>query len=92
MYQAQDTGGVWSDITKGEVATAGCSLPATVKMQLNQSRYTASDPLRVDMVVNGDAMVDLYIAVVFPSGDFMTIGFPEEFSWVNIIEVYQPNV
>jgi hypothetical protein len=67
-------------------------LPATVKMQLNQSRYTTSNPLRLDMQVNGQGMVDLYVAIVFPYGDLMTIAYPLSFSWLNAIQIYQPAV
>ncbi|OAD19928.1 hypothetical protein THIOM_004398 [Candidatus Thiomargarita nelsonii] len=73
FYQAQDTDGVWSEIATGEVQAQGCSLPATVKMDMNQSRYTTTEPLRLDMTVNGQAVVDLYVAIVFPAGYFQTI-------------------
>jgi PKD repeat protein len=92
LYQAQNTEGVWSDIVPGEVQAQGTAREATVKMILNQSRYTPGDALRLDMVVNGKVMVDLYVAIVFPDGDFMTLAYPLAFSWPNTIQVYQPNV
>ena len=61
-------------------------------MQLNQSRYTTGNLIRLDMQVNGQAKVDLYVAIIFPDGDFMTIAYPLTFSWPNAIQVYQPNV
>jgi Leucine-rich repeat (LRR) protein len=67
-------------------------LSATVKMQLNQSRYTTSNPLHLDMQVNGQAMIDLYVAIVFPSGHFMTIAYPLALSQLNAIQIYQPAV
>jgi hypothetical protein len=57
LYQAQDTKGVWSEIVQGEVQAPECSSSATVEMQLNQSRYTTGNPLRLDMQVNGQAKV-----------------------------------
>jgi PKD repeat protein len=92
LYQAQNTEGVWSDIVPGEVQAQGTAREATVKMVLNQSRYTPGDALRLDMVVNGKVMVDLYVAIVFPNGDFMTLAYPLAFSWPNTIQVYQSNV
>jgi len=91
LYQAQDTEGAWSKIVPGEVQAPACS-SATVKMQLNQSRYTTGNPIRLDMQVNGQALVDLYVAIVFPDGTFITISYPFEISWPNTIQVYQPNV
>ena len=92
LYQVQNVSGVWSDIVQGEVQTQGCTLAATVKMLLNQSRYTTGEPLRLDMVVNGEANVDLYAAIVFPEGYFITIAYPLNFSWPNAAQVYQPQV
>jgi PKD repeat protein len=91
-YQAQDTDGVWSEIAKGEVQVEGCSRTATVSMLLNQNRYTTSDPLRLDMVINGQAVVDLYVAIIFPAGYFQTIAYPLSFSMVGAAQTYQPNV
>ena len=65
---------------------------ATVKMQLNQNRYTTDDSLQLEMQVNGQAMADLYVAIVFPDGDLMTIAYPLSFSWLNAIQIYQPAV
>jgi Leucine-rich repeat (LRR) protein len=91
LYQAQDTEGAWSKIAQGEVQAPACS-SATVKMQLNKSRYTTGNPIRLDMQVNGQAMVDLYVAIIFPNGDFRTITHPLAFSKPNEIQTYQPNV
>jgi len=94
LYQAQDTEGAWSEIVQGEVQASACS-SATVKMQLNKSRYTSGNPIRLDMQVNGQAKVDLYVAIVFPDGTFITIAYPFDpfdISPPNTIQVYQPNV
>ena len=91
LYQAQDTEGAWSEIVQGEVQAPDC-LSATVKMQLNQSRYTTGNPLRLDMQVNGQEKVDFYVAIIFPDKDFMTIAYPLAFSWINAIQIYQPAV
>jgi len=91
LYQAQDIDGVWSEIMQGEVQAPNC-LPISTKMLLNQSRYTTGNPLHLDMEVNGNATVDLYVAIIFPDGTFITITYPFEISWPNTIQVYQPNV
>jgi len=67
-------------------------LPTTIKIQLNQSRYTIGNPISLDMQVDGHAMVDLYVAILFPSGDFKTITYPLTFSQFNVIQVYQPAI
>jgi len=65
---------------------------ATVEMQLNQSRYTTGNPLRLALQVNGQAMADLYVAIVFPDGNLMTIAYPLAFSQFNVIQIYQAAV
>jgi len=91
LYQAQDTSGAWSAIVQGEVQASEC-LPVTVKMLINQSRYTTGNPLRLNMQVNGQEKVDLYVAIIFPEGYFLTIAYPLAFSLINAIQVYQPAV
>jgi PKD repeat protein len=92
FYQAQDTAGVWSDIVSAEVYAPGLSLPVTVQMFLNQNRYTAGEKLRLDMEVNGQGVVDLYVAIIFPDGNFQTIAFPLNLSFNNTIQVYQSTI
>ena len=92
LYQVQDREGAWSDVVNGEVQAPDANSLVTVKMSLNQSRYTADEPLRLDMNVGGNGEVDMYVAVVFPDGDFITIAYPSNFSWPNAIEVYQAGV
>ncbi len=45
----------------------------TVKMDLNQTDYTVSDQLIVNLETGGTGMADLYVAIVFPNGYFMTL-------------------
>ncbi|EDN71513.1 secreted protein [Beggiatoa sp. PS] len=92
QYQAQDTDGAWSEIVTGEVQAQNCTTLATTQMSLNQSRYTTGEAVRLDMTVNGNALVDLYVAIVFPDGVFMTIAHPLNFSWPNAVHVYQSAV
>ncbi|MCP4698106.1 MAG: hypothetical protein GY862_14825 [Gammaproteobacteria bacterium] len=61
-------------------------------MSLNQSRYTAGEPLRLDMNVGGKGETDLYVAILFPDGMFMSIAYPLNFSWPGTIQVYQAGV
>jgi len=92
LYQAQGTDGAWSDIVSGEVQVPNIGCNPCVKMVLNQSRYTAGEQLRLDMEVNGNVVLDLYVAVVFPDGMFMTIAYPLNFSWPNAIQAYKTNI
>jgi hypothetical protein len=94
MYQAQNKEGVWSEFVTGEVhSNINCN--PCVKMTRNQSRYNAAsgDEVRIDMLINGQsALVDLYVALVFPGGYWITIAHPFTISMPNSIQVYQPNV
>jgi hypothetical protein len=92
LYQAQDVDGNWSEQVQGEVQAPGLQCNPCVKMQLNQSRYTTDDPVRLDMIVSGNKAVDLYVAIVFPDGYFLTVAHPLNFSSPNAIQVYQSNV
>jgi PKD repeat protein len=92
LYQVQDVEGNWSESVQGEVQAPGLECNPCVQMLLNQSRYSAGDPLRLDMTVNGNKAVDLYVAIVFPDGYFITVTYPLNFSWPNAIQVYRPNV
>jgi hypothetical protein len=92
LYQAQNTEGVWSDIVNGEVQASNIGCNPCVKMVLNQSRYTVGEQVRLDMAINGNAGLDLYVAILFPDGMFMTIAYPLNFSWPNAIQAYQTNV
>ncbi len=92
LYQAQGIDGAWSEIADGEVQAQGVASPATVKMMMNKGRYTAGEQLRLDMQVNGKMTADLYVAIVFPDGDYITIAHPLNFSWPNAIQAYQKNV
>ncbi|MEK8021488.1 MAG: Calx-beta domain-containing protein [Candidatus Parabeggiatoa sp.] len=93
-YQVQSKEGVWSDIAFGEVQQVpatqapACLVPMTVKMGLNQTRYTAGNTLRLDMVLNGAGDADLYVAILFPGGGFMTLAYPDGFSFLNVIQPY----
>jgi len=66
--------------------------PVTVKVQLNQNRYTTGKSIRLDIQIDGQATVDLYVAIVFPNGDFKTITYPLIFSQFNVIQVYKPAI
>ena len=94
MYQAQNKAGVWSDIVTGEViSNINCN--PCVNMIKNQSRYNAigGDEVRIDMLINGQAaLVDLYVAIVFPAGYWITIAYPFTLSMPESIQVYQRDV
>jgi hypothetical protein len=92
LYQAQNTEGVWSDIVSGEVQVSNIGCNPCVKMVLNQSRYTANEQLRLDMEINGNAELDLYVVILFPESIFITITYPLNFSFPNAIQAYQTGV
>jgi PKD repeat protein len=92
IYQAQSKQNVWSEIVFGEVQAEGRNLPVTVKMLLNQSSYTSKDPVRVDMRVDGKSLVDLYVALIFPDQNFITITYPLKWSLPKSIQAYKNNL
>jgi len=63
---------------------------ATATMSLNNSSYSEGDRMTVDMSVEGSGVTEMYIALVFPSGDFVTLGYPLEVSGTNAILTYLP--
>ncbi|MEK8016458.1 MAG: formylglycine-generating enzyme family protein, partial [Candidatus Parabeggiatoa sp.] len=94
LYQVQSENGVWSDIQIGEVqqtsdsSAAACLSPLTVKMDLNQTRYTGGDTLPLKMTVEGSGEADLYVALTTPGGHFMTLVYPEKWSALNTAQAY----
>ncbi len=94
LYKVQSVDGVWSDIEVGEVQQAStiqdaaCSAPMKAKMDLNQTRYTAGNALRLNMRVEGTGEADFYVAIVFPEGHFMTLTYPDELGLPNTPQPY----
>ncbi|MEK8020359.1 MAG: SUMF1/EgtB/PvdO family nonheme iron enzyme, partial [Candidatus Parabeggiatoa sp.] len=93
-YQAQSEEGIWSDLQFGELQQAQdiqaplCLVPVTATINLNQTRYTAGDTLRLDLTVNGQGKADLYTAIVFPDNSFITIAYPDKLSFLNTAQAY----
>jgi hypothetical protein len=92
LYQAQNKEGAWSDIIQGEVQSQGTDKAAIIKMQLNQSRYKITEPLRLNAIINGQTQADLYIAIILPTGNFITFTYPSTPSWPNDAEVYKADL
>jgi hypothetical protein len=92
LYQAQNKEGAWSDIIQGEVQSKGTDKVAIIKMQLNQSRYKITEPLRLNAIINGQTQADLYIAIILPTGNFITFEYPSTPSWPNDAKTYQANL
>ncbi len=91
LYQVQGLDGTWSAQVAGEVQAPDLIKPATVKALLNQSAYAVGEPLRFDLSLNAaDATAyDVYAAILFPAGYFVTIRYPLEFSLPGTIIPYQ---
>lgn len=70
-----------------QIGTPG-SRPVLVKMDFNQKNYTLEDTLRLDMTVDGIGDADLYIALISPNGDVMTLGYPNHWSQLNTLQPY----
>lgn len=91
-YQAQDVDGRWLETSEQQVTVPQAGFSATVTARFNSSRYSRGDLVRLEMVVSGQAVVDLYAAIVFPEGFFMTMTPPLNFSAPNAKLVYQSNI
>jgi hypothetical protein len=61
-------------------------------MQLNQSRYKITEPLRLNAIINGQTQADLYIAIILPTGNFITFKYPSTPSWPNDAQTYKANL
>jgi hypothetical protein len=92
LYQAQNKEGAWSDIAQGEVQSQGTDKAAIIKMQLNQSRYKITEPLRLNAIINGQTQADLYIAIILPTGNFITFKYPSTPSWPNDAQTYKSDL
>ncbi len=91
LYQAQGLDGTWSEQMAGEIQAAEISKPASVSALLNQSAYAVGEPLRFDLLLNAtdETAYDVYAAILFPAGYFVTIRYPLEFSLPGTIIPYQ---
>ncbi|WP_103918350.1 hypothetical protein [Candidatus Venteria ishoeyi] len=91
LYEAQGLGGTWSEAVAGEVQATGVATPITVRAILNQSSYSSGEQLRFDLTLNAtdETTCDVYAAILFPGGYFVTIRYPYEFSLPDTIIPYQ---
>jgi PKD repeat protein len=89
LYQAQSKQGIWSDIKQGEVQSQGSSKIATIKIGLNLSSYKKTEPLDLDLQVDGQTDADLYVAIILPDKNFITFSYPSNPSWPNTAQIYQ---
>jgi hypothetical protein len=91
-YKAQNKEGAWSDMHSSEVNAPGMDVPATVSVNLNQSRYTTGNRFHLDVILNGSQPVNLYVALVFPEGFFMTLSYPETLNLPKAVVPYLQNI
>ncbi|WP_141698879.1 hypothetical protein [Candidatus Marithrix sp. Canyon 246] len=70
----------------------GMTKAATIKMQLNENRYNITEPLQLAAELNGQAQIDLYIALILPNGQFITFQYPSTPSWPNVAEIYKAGI
>jgi WD40 repeat protein len=91
-YEAQSMEGKWSEIKQGEVTAQNPCKQLSVEMLLNKSRYTQGEQILLNMKVGGNALVDLYVGLVYPAGYYVTIAYPFSFSVPETIKVHQADV
>ncbi len=90
LYQAQGLDGTWSEQVNGEVQLATLKA-VSIQAVLNQSIYRVGEQLRFDVQLNAldDTTYDVYAAIIFPAGYFVTLRYPLEFSLPGTIIPYQ---
>ncbi|RKZ92742.1 MAG: hypothetical protein DRR19_03250 [Candidatus Parabeggiatoa sp. nov. 1] len=80
LYQAQGEDGTWSSNRFGEVEASGDFSQVVVTARMNQSAYQIGDYLsfKVDLnaEINQPGPYDIYGAIVFPQGYFVTFAYP----------------
>ncbi|MEY3198738.1 MAG: hypothetical protein RJA13_696 [Bacteroidota bacterium] len=94
-FYAKDRDGdvVSSDETITLTVSDGIEPPpqATLQIQLNQTSYKAGDLLKATITEELQWGYDLYVAVILPSGDFITLKGKNGFSNLNEIKTWYGN-
>jgi hypothetical protein len=62
-----------------------------LQIQLNQTSYTVGHTIRATITEDLSQGYDLYLAVILPSGDFLTLKDKNTFSSINVPESWQSN-
>ncbi len=94
MYEVQGLDGTWSNKVIGEVNAAGVTKPVIVNAKVNQSTYKVDEHLRFDLILksNNTESYDIYAAIIFPNGSFVTLGYPDRTGLPNTIIPYQVGI
>jgi hypothetical protein len=89
----KDSDVVSSDETVILTVTDGIDPPvqATLQIQLNQPSYKAGDLFKATITEELQWGYDLYLAVILPGGDFITLKGKNEFSNVNEAKAWRGN-
>jgi len=94
-FYAKDRDGdvVSSDETITLTVSDGIEPPpqATLQIQLNQTNYKAGDLFKATITEELQWGYDLYVAVILPSGDFITLKGKNGFSNLNEIKIWYGN-
>ena len=67
------TGNSRGDNYKSDYATVKYRQEAEIKSSINQTTFGKGDTLTWDVIIGGSDRVDVYLAVVLPSGDFICL-------------------
>ncbi|MCP4698379.1 MAG: hypothetical protein GY862_16230 [Gammaproteobacteria bacterium] len=92
-YQAQDSGGVWSETKSGylvqspDVSSPLCDTAMSLKILVNP-RYTAGDVFRMALETDGAGEAIPYAGVILPNGDYFTYRYNADFSFMNTPEPF----
>jgi hypothetical protein len=96
LYQAQGEDGTWSNNRFGEVQAHGDFPAVVVTARMNQSAYQIGDYLSFKLNLNAEMTqpgpYDLYGAILFPPGYFVTIAYPMIPSLPGVIQPYRQAV
>ena len=92
FYQVETVEGQWSDFEEGYVRRGEGPSTITLEAKMNQSSYQLGDPFQFEVTMFGEGHVDLYVGLVFPDGNYVTISPPFQFSAQNELNPYQSNL
>jgi len=94
VYEVQGLDGTWSNKVMGEVNASGVTKPVIVNAKVNQSTYKVGERLRFDLILksNNTELYDIYAAIIFPNGSYVTLGYPDKTGLPNTIIPYQVGI
>jgi hypothetical protein len=68
------------------------ALEGTMNLSMDERNLSAGDKLKADLSFSGEGLSDIYVALVLPDGNFLTIGSPLTISDVGQVIPFKKSV